>query len=199
MTDYELTRRDALAALATTGAVVGGAALTWDALDGDDGDATDGTDSGDGNDGAGETSDEPTFTAHERETLLAVARTVYPSDVSGIDSFVESYVVGRVTDRPERAAGMRESLAYLDEYARRWFDATFVEMSPAERDETLNAMGADVVEPEPTGIDPARLRFYLINELLYALYASPTGGTLLGLENPQGYPGGTESYQRGPE
>jgi hypothetical protein len=60
-------------------------------------------------------------------------------------------------------------------------------------------MGVDLVDPDPDGFSAERVRFYLVNELLYALYSSPTGGTLLGLENPQGYPGGSESYQQGPE
>jgi len=35
-----------------------------------------------------------------------------------------------------------------------------------------------------------RVRYYVVNELLLALYASPTGGELVGLENPQGHPAG---------
>ncbi|MEA5408870.1 hypothetical protein VB773_15715 [Haloarculaceae archaeon H-GB2-1] len=54
-------------------------------------------------------------------------------------------------------------------------------------------------EPNPDGTTAERVRYYLVNEPLYALYASPTGGTLVGIENPQGHPGGTESYQRGPQ
>jgi hypothetical protein len=42
------------------------------------------------------------------------------------------------------------------------------------------------------------VRYYVVNELLLALYASPTGGELVGIENPQGHPGGTASYQQGP-
>jgi hypothetical protein len=59
-------------------------------------------------------------------------------------------------------------------------------------------MGADTVDPDPDGGDVARVRYYVVNELLFALYASPTGAELLGLENPQGHPGGLASYQRGP-
>jgi hypothetical protein len=42
------------------------------------------------------------------------------------------------------------------------------------------------------------VRYYVVNELLYALYTSPTGGELVGIENPQGHPGGHESYQHEP-
>jgi len=43
-----------------------------------------------------------------------------------------------------------------------------------------------------------RVRYYLVNDLLFALYSSPTGGKLVGIENPQGHPGGTGSYQQPP-
>jgi hypothetical protein len=62
-------------------------------------------------------------------------------------------------------------------------------------------MGADTADPDPDpdGTDAGRVRYYVVNELLYALYASPTGGELVGIENPRGYPGGTASYRRGPD
>jgi hypothetical protein len=42
------------------------------------------------------------------------------------------------------------------------------------------------------------VRHLVVNDLLYALYASPTGARLAGLENPPGHPGGIESYREGP-
>ena len=181
MTEYELTRRDAIAALASAGAAAGAGAYVWDSLDED---ATKG--------------DEPALTAHDRELLDTVATRIYPSSVSGIPEFVETYVVGRVSDRPDRLAGIADSLDYLDRYAEGWYDSPYLELSPEQQRAALDAMGATVTEPDPDGSDVERLRFYLINELLYALYTSPTGGELVGLENPQGHSGGTESYQRGP-
>lgn len=174
---YELTRRDALAALAAgTGVAAAGAgALVWSELDEEEG-----------------------LSASERETLTALARTVYPTEVSGVDEFVETYVVGRVEDRPDYAAGLREAIAALDEYARTWNGAAFADASVEKRDELLREMGIDVVEPDPDGSEEERVRYYLLNEVLYALYTSPTGGELVGLENPQGYPGGTESYRQPP-
>lgn len=181
MTEYKLTRRDALVALSTAGiAGLSASNLTWDALD-----------TGDSN--------QVLLTDHHRDLLDAVAAIVYPSAVSGISTFVETYVVGRHTDDPERLRGMADSLAYLDSYARRWHDESFLELDPEQRETVLTSMGADVVEADPDGGDVFQFRFYVINELLYALYSSPTGGELLGLENPQGYPGGTDSYQRPPE
>ncbi|WP_117591802.1 gluconate 2-dehydrogenase subunit 3 family protein [Haloprofundus halophilus] len=175
----ELTRRDALAALAGGGVAVGGAsALAWDRL-GDDG---------------GETPDVPTG-----ETLTALAAAVYPSAVDGVDEFVETYVVGRASGRPEYERGVVETAALVETYAVDWFDAPVSELSREERDELLRQMGAETADPDPEGSVAERVRYYVVDELQYALYTSPAGGELVGIENPQGYAGGTESYRRGPK
>jgi hypothetical protein len=179
MTEHELTRRDAIAALSAAGvATAAGAALTWDRTD---------------------ESDENHLTERDRARLHALAEILYPSEVTGIAEFVDSYLAGRVQDRPDRAAGIADSLDYLDEYAREWRGGSFLELSPEGREELLRDMGADVVDPDPEGSDVKQLRFYLVNELFFALYTSPTGAELVGLENPQGHPGGTTSYQQPPE
>lgn len=184
MTENELTRRDALAALTAAGIATGGAGLfTWEWLN----ESSQGTD---------ET--EVTLSEHDRETLDVLAETLYPSAVSGIPEFVETYVVGRLDAHPGREAEMVYAIETLDEYADRWYDDSFRRLDADKRDETLDMMGLDVTDPDPDGHDVERVRFYLYNELLFALYTSPTGGELLGLENPQGYPGGTASYQQGP-
>jgi hypothetical protein len=59
-------------------------------------------------------------------------------------------------------------------------------------------MGVHTADEDPDGTTAERIRFYVVNELLFALYASPAGGRLVGIENPQGHPGGAESYRRGP-
>jgi len=180
MTEYELTRRDALAALGAAGVAVAGgaAALTWSRDD---------------------DSEDPPLGEHERKTLHAVAFTVYPSEVTGVRKFVDGYIVGRVEDDPERAAAIADAVTELDDYAMEWEDERFSALSPDVRNETLRAMGVDIADPDPDGDARERVRHYLVNELLYALFTSPTGGELVGLENPQGHPGGTESYRQPPE
>jgi hypothetical protein len=71
-------------------------------------------------------------------------------------------------------------------------------LSEEAGDEALREMGVHTAEPDPAGTTAERVRYYLVNEVLYALYASPKGGELVGIENPQGYPGGANSYQQGP-
>jgi len=185
MTDdtARLTRRDALAALAAAGvAGVGLDALTRE--EPNEGRATD---------------DSAVLGVHERETLTAVGRVVYPDAVEGVGEFVRAYAAGRAESRPERARAIANAVATLDERAGQREDIPFVDLPPGRQDGLLREMGVDVVDPDPDGIVAARIRYYIVNELLFALYASPTGGRLVGIENPQGYPGGIESYQRGPD
>jgi len=176
MSDRTLTRRDALGALAAAG-ITGFAAatLTWD-----------------------ERGEETALREHDVATLQAVARVVYPTEVDGIPEFVETYVVGRVADRDDVVAGIRDAVDVLDESARTWHDAPYAGLDPGTQDRLLRRTAVDVATPDPTGADRERVRYYLVNEALFALYSSPTGGRLVGIENPQGHPGGTESYQRGP-
>lgn len=169
----ELTRRDAIAALAAVG--VGGSV------------------------GALQLSTEnkakkTPLSNEERETLNAVAAVVYPSEVSGISEFVENYVGGRISDR-EFAEGMSSAIETLDDHAAAWFDSSYRELSPSDQERVLRGMGLDEMGSVPDGSRPERVRYYLVNELLYALYTTPTGGKLAGIENPPGYPGGTESYR----
>ncbi|WP_435177912.1 gluconate 2-dehydrogenase subunit 3 family protein [Halorussus sp. AFM4] len=188
----ELTRRDALAALAAAGgaAVGAGAVLEGEGvveqLLADDAA------------GSGSTAGE-SVPADRLATLLAVADVVYPTEVSGVEEFVRTYALGRVEDRPDYRDGMVEAVETLDDYARTWHDAPFRELGAGTRESVLDQLGVDTADPDPAGADRERVRYYLVNELLYALYASPTGGKLVGIENPQGHPGGTTSYQRGPQ
>lgn len=133
------------------------------------------------------------------DTLVAAAEVVYPDDVTETRAFVERYVGGRADERPDWAAGVSEAVTYLDHYTDSWHGAAFAALDPEERDGALRSMGADEASPDPEGTDTERVRYYVVNDLLYALYASPTGGRLVGIENPQGHPGGTASYQRGAE
>ncbi|MDS0221546.1 gluconate 2-dehydrogenase subunit 3 family protein [Haloarcula sp. S1AR25-5A] len=191
MTEYKLTRRDALKALGAAGVTVAGgaAALTWDRSE-DERAPESATDAGDAT--------EPTFGNHERETYRAVADIVYPSEVTGVREFVDSYLAGRTDADPERAIDMAAAVADLDTYTREWEDTNFVAVDAETQEETLQGMGVHTSDPDPHGDPRHRVRYYLVNDLLFALYSSPTGGELVGIENPQGHPGGTRSYQQPP-
>ncbi len=174
----ELTRRDAVAALATLG--VGGAAALgvrdWQ------------------RDDRGDVVDDELV----RNTLVAAAEVVYPSGVSGTATFVETFLEGRL-ERDDHARGLRETTAEFNDVSEQWHGDEFPALSQADRDRMLREVGADTAEEVPDGTLAERVRYYVVNDLLLALYASPTGGELVGIENPQGHPGGIDTYQRGPE
>jgi hypothetical protein len=171
----ELSRRDAVAALAALG--VGAGATTYALRRGTDGDGT---------------------PPPDVETLVAVAEVVYPGEVGGVEPFVETYAAERATGDDRHARGVRRATGVIDDRAERWYDAPFVDLSAADRDSLLRELGADTADEDPEGTTAERVRYYVVGDLLLALYASPTGGELVGLENPQGHPGGLESYRRGP-
>ncbi|AEH36674.1 gluconate 2-dehydrogenase subunit 3 family protein [Halopiger xanaduensis] len=171
----ELTRRDAIAALGAAG-IAGAGALALSSSDERDRGLADG----------------------DLETMVAAAEVLYPSAVDGVREFVESYVGDRAAADEAWAGEVADVVAYLDDYADAWYDGSFASLSPENRDAALRRMGADAAASDPDGGSVERVRYYVVNELLFALYASPTGGELVGLENPQGHPGGTDSYRRGP-
>jgi hypothetical protein len=214
----ELTRRDAAAALAALGA---GGAVALAAREYERGEGR--RDGGSG-DADGDLPDDATV----RETMVAVAEVVYPSEVEGVATFVEAFVDGRLDrggggsgDGPGSGSGdgsgggsgdgsgdgavdgghgegVRRAVADLNELARAWYDAPVRELPVDDRESLLDEVGADTAEEDPTGTAAERIRYYVVNELLLGLYTSPTGGELVGIENPQGHPGGLGSYQRGP-
>ena len=128
-------------------------------------------------------------------TLVAVAEVVYPSEVSGTEEFVTQYASG-LTDR--RTASVAAAADELDSYARRTRGSAFTDLSVDGRDSVLRGMGVDRTGASPDGSLPERVRYYLVDQALYGLYTSPKGGRLVGMENPVGYPGGYESYQKPP-
>jgi hypothetical protein len=190
----ELSRRDALAALAATG-IAGGGVFALSA-----------SDDGEGRDSDGDTTaetgrDRPPGPVAEGdiEIMTAAAAVLYPSEVAGVETFVSRFVRGRAAEQPDHAAGIVDAVASLDEWTNSWFDDGFASLDAPEREDALDQLGVRTAEPDPDGTDVERVRYYVVNELLFALYSSPTGGELVGLENPQGHPGGIDSYRRGPD
>ena len=169
----ELTRRDALLALAGVG-VVASTALETDEVD-------------------------ESFTASDVETLVNLAEVLYPSAVEPTTEFVETYVVGRYRSDEDRLAGLQSSLQAVRRTSRRETGRSIDALDVETRDDVLRATGADRAFPDPEGTTAQQVRYYIINDLLYALYTTPKGGELVGNSNPPGYAGGTEAYQQGPD
>lgn len=175
----ELTRRDLAVALSAAG--VGSVAVGSMRSDGPLGDLLTG---------------DP-VSSHEVETLVALAEAIYPSGVENVEGFVRDYSVERVRDDEAYARGVAEAVGALDDYVSEWHDDPYAALPAGDRADLLEHMAVDAADPDPEGTASERIRYYLVNELLYAFYATPTGAGLAGLENPPGYPGGTRSYRRG--
>lgn len=177
----ELTRRDALAALAASGTLLGGTiALTAKPHSNKSNKTQEPTD--------------PALNPQYMETAIDIASIIYPSQLTGLADFVSTYLNGRLDDSDYKH-GFTTSIDRLNDLSIVWHDAKYVNLTREVQETVLHEIGADTADPAPSGSPGSRIRYYLINELLYALYTSPTGGRLVGIENPQGHPGGIKSYQ----
>lgn len=174
----ELTRRDALVAVAASTVAVASVGELVNRLDAGSYDLDD--------------AEDVLF------RLEGAAQVVYPSEVTVSESFLRTYLIGREYEREEYLVNIRNALDELDRRSKQRFNAVFAELSVDNRETLLRKEGVAEVTPDPNGTALERIRYYIVNQLLYALYTSPTGGRLIGNENPPGYPGGRKAYQEGP-
>ena len=138
---------------------------------------------------------ESALSDNQIKTLVATAEVVYPSEVSEIDKFVSTYI-GELLDSQQQA--IAAAVNELDSTAYKIYASGFPELSTDNRDALLRRMGVDRVGSAADGTVPERIRYYVVNQLLYGLYTSPAGSRLIGVHNPVGHPGGYESYQNAP-
>lgn len=174
-----LTRRDAIAVVGTSGILTAAATVIGDA-------STAGKQrhNPDGAANTGSLQDEAFSTMH------ALAEVLYPSEVEVNRGFIKTYVERHPS---EWQAEIGTSLEDLDSHSRRWADKRFAALTPERREGLLREYGIDRVQPVRDGTTNQQIRFYLVNGLLFALYTTPKGSELVGIRNPQGYPGGYQS------
>lgn len=184
--DSTLTRREFFAALGGAGVAATGYGYGIDS----GGSLTAATETRSGSHPASE---------HHVDVLTAIADAVYPSAVSVERSFVESRVLGRVEPKPGHFENLLATVEAVDSHARARFGGGVTDISAGRRRKVLQSMGVTVVHPTADGTTAERVRFYLVNDLLYALFTSPVGGELMGVDNPPGHPGGKEAYRRRPD
>lgn len=170
----ELTRRDAVAALATAGIASGGGVVAYHTFEG---------------------SAEDPMSEDPLRGMEALAEVLYPPSVEVTGEFVETYVLGRTEGDEEYREGILEAMDLLDREAEERHGERFVGLPLDDRDGLLRELGLQNTPADPAGDPLQRVRYYLIDDLLYALFTTPTGGELVGTENPAGYAGGTESYR----
>lgn len=169
----KLTRRDALIALgaASAGAAAIGSARQTTAVDLSDAQIT--------------------------TRLQAVAESVYPEEIEVTRGFIVSYAQRRLEGRDAYRRAQADALERLDNRARSFAGRPFPALSRDRRQTVLRDMGVLRAVPVADGTAEERIRFYVVNDLLYVLFSTPTGGEALGCANPPGYPGGLAAYQRG--
>lgn len=119
------------------------------------------------------------------ETMAAVAETVFPDGVVVTDAFVDTYIRGRQrTDCHVRER--REALTVLDDRARHDHGAAFADVSVGRRADVLASLGVDDARAAPEGAVAERIRYYVVRDLLFALYVSPAGESLIGTGSSPG-------------
>jgi len=149
---------------------------------------------------AGNEGDEPdaSVSSDHVETMTALAEAVYPTAVSIDESYIANRVFGRTEPQPGHMDEVYASLDNLEDYARARFGDPIPALSPKRRRAVLRSMGVTESHPKPDGTLAERVRFYVLNDLIYVLFTSPISSDLTGIENPPGHPGGREAYRRAP-
>lgn len=177
--EMELTRRDALEALAVGGLASGGSLVAAEGIDRTDLSRPDSSLSG-----------------GDFSTLEAVADVIYPSRVEVTTEYIETYVSSFDDDRKESVS---RAVRDLNDLTRSRYGAAFHELSPSTRDAALRSLGVNRAKSRESGKAVERIRYHLVNSLLYALFTTPRGSELVGIRNPVGHPGGYESLVRAPD
>lgn len=171
MDELRLTRRDALTAVAAGGTLAGGS-LAISEVAGE-------VDSQQGDSALSDT---------DIATAEAVATVVYPSAVDVTTVFIETYL--RRLSR-DRKAALSDTVEDLNAHTQSQYGPAFHGIEArSKRDAVLRSLGVNRARSVPAGSVPERVRYHLVNSLLYALFTTSKGSQLVGVENPTGYPGG---------
>lgn len=123
--------------------------------------------------------------------LLTVADIVHPAAPEDVEPVISAYV-DRLNDGRIRRLVM--TLSELNSRSRRHFSASFGTLSRAQGERLLVTLGVNRVQPRPEGTLAERVRYHLVNSVLYALLTHPVGTELYGIGNPVGFPGGFASH-----
>lgn len=125
------------------------------------------------------------------EGLLTIADVVHPSEPDQFETILTGYVTGLTDSRKRVLLG---TLAELDQVSYSQLGIPFRSLSASEATLLLKALGVDRVQSSPQGPLAERIRFHLVNSVLYAVLTDPVGTNVLGIDNPVGHPGGFSSY-----
>lgn len=104
----------------------------------------------------------------EADALVALGETLYPASVEPSRSFVETYVAGQREIDPDHAANVAAAVNTVRQECRLVTGVDLPALSRERRGDVLRSTGADRAEPDPDGTDAERIRYYVVNNLLYA-------------------------------
>ena len=183
-----LTRRDAIGALAAAGvtAVAGCSLPASDNAVGTGDGADDATPAQD----AAESSDATAVEDHELRTMRSLATVLYPSQIDVTEGFLETYLYSRIVEEESYGTEVTTAVETLDSLAREQYDGAFRTLTADQQESVVVDAEVRSADSVADGTDVERLNYYLVDELLFAFYASPAGGDLVGNANPRGWPGG---------
>ncbi|MFO7925678.1 MAG: hypothetical protein ACQET5_00140 [Halobacteriota archaeon] len=123
--------------------------------------------------------------------LLTVADIVHPAAPEDVEPVISAYVDGLSDDRIRELV---TALYELDSRSRRHFGVSFGALSRARGERLLATLGVNRAQSRPKGTLAERVRYHIVNAVLYALLTRPAGTELFGIGNPVGFPGGFASY-----
>jgi hypothetical protein len=124
------------------------------------------------------------------QTLVALGEVLYPSDAEVTEEFVQTYMYGRITDEQAYEQRLTSGVDTLNSEAQSAHDAPFRELTADQRVSLIENTDLRTGDSVPDGTAIQQVNYHLIDELLFAFYASPAGGELVGNTNPRGWPGG---------
>lgn len=134
-----------------------------------------------------DTTDPPRSSVDDVDTLLAVARVIYPPEIDVPEGIIRSYWNGL---SELRTGQLHRTVQDLNRMSRHLYGEPVPVLSVPKRGDLLRYLGVDRVKPRVEGTLADRTRFHIVNSLFYALFTNTRASLVSGIENPVGFPGG---------
>lgn len=130
-------------------------------------------------------------------TIQSVAEVVCPSPIRVNDDLI-TLIVEFI---PETRHPLLSTTCFeLNEYSLKTYGAQYYQIdSVPARDKILRQLGVHRVHSNSTGLFPQRVRYHLVNTILYVIFTHPVGSSIVGQTNPVGFAGGFAKYQSNKE
>lgn len=121
------------------------------------------------------------------EVLLAIADAIHPTEPTRFRSPLVRYLEEK---SDQRRGELQYTRIEFDQLAVRRTGAGFVSMNARQARLFLHTIGVSRVQSQRKGTLVERIRFHLLNTVLYVTMTDPAGTAIFDISNPIGYPGG---------